>query len=306
MECRAVHLFDQTFDFDEFKAEHNDLDSIKEKLSNFDEWEGKIKFYIKQNDSGLVNASTTDLRGRLTKRVKQEQRQMKDYLRELADAKARESAQALVEIQTKLKEGLQTLAGYVAYVDELKACRDRLRQIGDQKKQLDDMRGVLQRFKASDEAGFGAGSHSLGALQTKIEQLGTEMSSVDEQLLAAEESIKGAREGYVEELEKKVLEEQDRVAALIEKVTTSETLLQKDTPPREALEEAGRYKKAFDKSVEKLAQYEAYKDTLGIAYEPCKLIEEFEQKHQLRNRLWQIRQTFSEDRKKWYAGSFRD
>lgn len=148
------------------------------------------------------------------------------------------------------------------------------------------MRTALQRHKASDEASFGAGGHSLGALQTKIEQLHTEMNAVDDQLGEAEGSIKGAREGYVEELDKKVLEEQERVAALIEKVATSETLLQKETPPREALEEAARYRKAFDKSVEKLAQYEAYKDTLGIAHEPCKLIEEFESKHQLRNRLW--------------------
>ena len=143
VQCRDVHQFDLDFDFEVFKAEHDDLESIKAKLEAFAEWEVKIKNNIKQHDRGLVNASTAELRGRLTKRVKTEQRAMKEYLRELADSKARESTQGLQEIQSKMKEGLSSLAGYVAYVDELRACRGRLKQIGDQKKQLDDMRAVL-------------------------------------------------------------------------------------------------------------------------------------------------------------------
>jgi len=50
---------------------------------------------------------------------------MKEYLRELAERRARESSAGLQEIRTRLKEGLGTLASYVGYVTELELCRQR-------------------------------------------------------------------------------------------------------------------------------------------------------------------------------------
>lgn len=45
--CRDVNEFDTTFDFDEFKAEHSDLDTIKFYLDKLQKWEGNIAKYIK-------------------------------------------------------------------------------------------------------------------------------------------------------------------------------------------------------------------------------------------------------------------
>lgn len=98
--------------------------------------------------------------------------------------------------------------------------------------------------------------------------------------------MKEAREANVEELEKRVQEEQEKVAALIEKISASETLMRASTPAKEALEEAARYKKRFDNSVERLAQYQAYQATLKLPAPTVPEIAEFERKFAVRHRLW--------------------
>jgi len=93
----------------------------------------------------------------------------------------------------------------------------------------------------------------------------------------------------LEELEKRVLEEQEKVQALIEKVTTSETLIRADTPAKEALDEAARIKKRFDESVKRLGSYKSYQETLKVPVTNIPEVEEFEQKFFVRNSLWNIR-----------------
>ena len=132
------------------------------------------------------------------------------------------------------------------------------------------------------------------------------MGLADKTIEEADNTIKESKDRYVEELDKKILEQQEEIQKQIEKLAKSTTLLESETPPREALDEASKIRKAVDRAVEKLDHSNRQRDILGIPYEPCKLIEEFNQKFDLRHRLWQIRQTFSEDRKKWYKGFFKD
>jgi len=182
---------------------------------------------------------------------------MKEYLRELAEKKAKESSAGLAEIRQRLREPLSTLASYVGYVTELDACRQRKDQIAEQKKRLDEMKGVLSKHKGKDEGGYGSG-FGQGALQTKIEALALEIAEVEDLLAGADDQAKNAREGNVEELEKRLMEEQEKVQGLIDKIVTSEALMKATTPPKEALEEAARVRKKFDASVERLHQYQAY------------------------------------------------
>ena len=114
------------------------------------------------------------------------------------------------------------------------------------------------------------------------------------------------RENNVEDLQKKVLEEQEKIQALIEKITTSETLIRADTPAKEALDEANKIKKKFDDSVKKMAQFKGYLEVLELPATPIPEIEEFETKFVIRQRIWEIRQQFEENKKKWYYENFRD
>jgi dynein heavy chain len=230
---------------------------------------------------------------------------MKEHLRELAERQARESSAGLQEIRARLKEPLSTLQAYATYVTELDACRQRKDQIADQKKRLDEMKGVLSKYKSKDEGGYGSG-FAQGALQARIEGLAAEIGDVEGLLQQAEEAVKEAKEANVEELDRRVLEEQDRVAAQIDKLMTSETLMRAGTPAKVALAEAADLKKGFDKSVVKLAQLQAFQATLKLPAPAVPEVEEFERKYALRHRLWEIRQTFGEQQRRWYGENFRD
>lgn len=45
--CREVNTFDTNFDFNEFKANVADVDTIKRQLTDLQRWDGEISTYIK-------------------------------------------------------------------------------------------------------------------------------------------------------------------------------------------------------------------------------------------------------------------
>lgn len=112
------------------------------------------------------------------------------------------------------------------------------------------MKAVLSKYKSKDE---GYPNVSLSTLQSKIEGLQNEITDVQNSIDKAQAETHQQKEGNVEELEKKLVEEQERVQSLIDKVTTSETLIRAETLPKDALDEAGRIKKKFDESLRRLA-----------------------------------------------------
>lgn len=283
-QCRDINDFDQTFVFETFRAEHSDLESIKEHLDRLQKWDTNINKYIKPQDTkGLIWVQGRKLKERLSTRVKTEQANMKTYLHELAENKVKESQQGLYQIRATLNKPLATLASYVAHVNELALCRQHKEQLVDQKKKLDEMKAVLSKYKSKDE---GYQSVQQSSLQSKIESLATEIGEVEGLLVAAETTVQEARDANVEDLEKRVIEEQEKVQALIDKATTSEALIRSTTPAKEALEEAARIKKRFDSSVERLAQYKAYQETLKIPPTPIPEVDDFEKKFGVRHRLW--------------------
>jgi hypothetical protein len=83
-------------------------------------------------------------------------------------------------------------------------------------------------------------------------------------------------------------------------------LIRADTPAKEALDEATKIKKKFDESVKKMAQYKAYLEVLDLPATPIPEIEEFETKFVIRQRIWEIRLQFEENKKKWYYENFRE
>jgi hypothetical protein len=107
-------------------------------------------------------------------------------------------------------------------------------------------------------------------------------------------------------LEEKVVEEQERVRALIEAVGESETLIRADTPAKEALAEATKIKKKFDESVKRLSMFKGYQETLSLGATPIPEVEQFENKFGVRNRIWKIRSEFAEMQRTWYHDPFRE
>lgn len=103
--CREVNDFDTTFDFDEFKAAVSDTETIKKQLDKLQKWDADISKYIKHQYSlGLLQLQGKKLKDKLTNRVKQEQKHLKQYLLELADQKAKDIQNGLAYIKNTLQK----------------------------------------------------------------------------------------------------------------------------------------------------------------------------------------------------------
>jgi hypothetical protein len=89
-QCKDVNEFDQTFKFEEFKRDHNDVESIKAHLEMLQKWDGNVTKHIKNMDQKFISCQPRKLRERLILRVKAEQGRMKEYLFDLANEKVRD------------------------------------------------------------------------------------------------------------------------------------------------------------------------------------------------------------------------
>ena len=71
--CRDVNEFDLTFNFETFKEEHEDLESIRSQFERLQKWDININKYIKpQEMKGLLHANGRKLKEKLQNRVKKE------------------------------------------------------------------------------------------------------------------------------------------------------------------------------------------------------------------------------------------
>mmetsp|Transcript_11712 Transcript_11712/g.17850 ORF Transcript_11712/g.17850 Transcript_11712/m.17850 type:complete len:417 (-) Transcript_11712:9814-11064(-) len=253
--CREIDEFDREFVFEEWKQQHSDLESIKKYLEKLARWDNDITGIRASDNKGLIAVQGRRLTSRLSQKVKDEQGNMKEYLLKLAEKKAKDIQHSINEIKTTLSKPPATLQSYVDFVNKLESCKASKEELAESKKKLEEMKQVLQRHKQKDE-GFPNVSHT--SLQSKIEGLTTELADIEMLITKAEEETKESRDNNVEELGKRVIEEQEKVMALIEKVTTSEILIRADTPAKEALDEASKIKKRFDESVKKLGQFKSY------------------------------------------------
>lgn len=123
--CREVNDFDQSFDFEEFKQQQHGLETIKENLEKLAKWETDISKHIKpHNSQGLIIVVGRKLKDRLMKKVKDEQSNMKSYLYDLADQKAREIEAGFKNIKSTLAKSNSALTAFVEYVNNHKLCEN--------------------------------------------------------------------------------------------------------------------------------------------------------------------------------------
>lgn len=195
---------------------------------------------------------------------------MKEYLLQLAEAKAKEIQTGINEVKGILGKPPASLASYVDYVAKVEECNGKKEALEKMKKhQLEDMKTALSKYKSKEE---GYGNVNTTSLQSKIESLTAELQEVAQIILTSKSNITEERESNVEDLQKKVVEEQEKVQSLIEKVS-NDTLTSADTPAKEALDEAAKIKKKFDESVKRLSQYKGYLSTLELPNTPIPEIE---------------------------------
>ena len=151
--CREVNDFDQNFDFEDFKKDHNDIESIGAYLTKLNNWDKSVSENIKPTESkGLITANGKRIKDLLQKRVKQEQTNMKKYLVELAEGKVTEMNSAIREIKRTLDKQNTNLQQYVEYWSNLKACKDKKLECHTKLKLLGDMVQLLKKNRSKDES----------------------------------------------------------------------------------------------------------------------------------------------------------
>lgn len=101
--------------------------------------------------------------------------------------------------------------------------------------------------------------------------------SVDMIIQEAEKKVHQQRESNVEQLTSQILAEQEKLVDLIDKIE-SDTLMNKNTAHREALDELQKIQKRFAACVEKIELYKSYEQTLDVPSQNLPQIEIFNAK----------------------------
>ena len=123
---------------------------------------------------------------------------MKEYLLQLAEAKAKEIQTGINEVKGILGKPPASLASYVDYVAKVEECNGKKEALEKMKKhQLEDMKTALSKYKSKEE---GYGNVNTTSLQSKIESLTAELQEVAQIILTSKSNITEERESNVEDL----------------------------------------------------------------------------------------------------------
>ena len=108
-----------------FRIENSDLDTIRTWLERLNKWSESVQKEIKVGYLlGFINIQGKKLRDRLHKKVKDELSNIKQYLYDLAEQKAKDITKGFDKIKTTLNKPQHSLASYVDYVHSLKMCEN--------------------------------------------------------------------------------------------------------------------------------------------------------------------------------------
>lgn len=227
---------------------------------------------------------------------------MLDYLLELANQKRHQMNQGLYTIQQELAKIPTELKSYVDFCGMLEQSKIQKDNLIMNKKELDEMKTQLQKYRDREDQSM---SLKINSLQSGIETLNVQINEVEAQIAKAAEDVLAEREAHVEDLGKKIVEEQKKVTDLVEQIETSPVLLDKDSKSKEALDVANKIRKRFDDCQRKLSTFKLYQSTLKVQETPMPELAQFEEKFSIRHTIWNIRETFNDSSKAWYNNDFR-
>jgi len=208
--CRDVHDFTQKNFERDLKPEFRDLDSIKTWIDRLSNWEKLIASSIRnQYVQGLVSIMGKNLREALVTKVKKEQGNIRTYLFDMTNSKAKEIQNGLNHIRTVLQKPAHSLQTFVDYVNSLKMCKNQKDNIIDDKKRLEEMNMTLKKFRSKEDQSFNT---QLQVLQQKLEDITNEISAIELILQQSEGTVTENKDTYVGDVDTKINEEKERLA----------------------------------------------------------------------------------------------
>lgn len=191
--CRDINEFDQTFSFDEFKEQSQDLEQVKLMFEKLAKWDATINKITNEQKRGLFTASGRKLREKLQSRIKKEQENLRQYLIEMATDTDRQITNGLTKMRDSLTKPITNLTSYVEFVNRLNQSKEQYDKLSDQKKKLEEMKAVLGKYRVKDENAY-TNQSKISQLQSKIDQLGDELMAVKDIITEAESNAQKNKE----------------------------------------------------------------------------------------------------------------
>jgi hypothetical protein len=238
----------------------------------------------------------------LVGKVKKEQANIRSYLYEQTNQKARDIQNSLQQIKNTLAKPSHTLATFVEYVNSLKMCKNQKDNLIEDKKKLEEMSVTLRKFRSKEDQAF---SNQLSVMQTRIEEIQGAISEIESLLSNSEGLVTDGKDNYVSEVEARIEEEKKKIVGIIAKCS-EEQLMSSETDPTDAIKALNRIKKEFDDTLKKITQYRQYQETLDLPPVEIKEISEFQKRYDVRFKLWNNLKTFREKSSMWLTKPFRD
>lgn len=128
------------------------METIRGQLEILNKWDQSVSSSIKNTYlKGFINILGKKLKDRLSKKVKDEHKAIKQYLFDLADQKGKDIIKGFEKIKITLNKAPHSLTTYVEYCNNLKMCQNQRDNMIEEKKRLEDMNTALRKYKLKDD-----------------------------------------------------------------------------------------------------------------------------------------------------------
>ena len=143
---RPIFMFNLTWDFNAYKAEHHDLSSLKSMLETVINWNKELD-KLRNKPIGILEVDSKRLKGELNPMREARLLEIKDYMKDIASEKCAQLLNNFKENLAKLSVRPLHLKEFASHVNTTQGMREEERALFKAASQVDQIYNLLQHYE---------------------------------------------------------------------------------------------------------------------------------------------------------------
>ena len=235
--CREIEQFTKIWNKEEYEKQPHSINKMQEDFDKFQKWVINIGRYITDKAKGIIFIEGKRQLTKLLPVVAEASSTLKDYIYSKMKEKAASTLDELRQALEQLQKKPESLAGFSAFIENLKRIKDERRRLELATNDVETMHSLLKRF--DNNPMLTQDSVDLEDLQKDIKELTN--------AIAQAEITKNERGTDMKsKLEKDTLDLQNDIQNQINNINSGD-LISQDTPIQEALAKLSGIKSLIEK-----------------------------------------------------------
>ena len=299
--ARDVYEYVESWNFEQFKSEEHTVQHINDELKRLKEWQSKdVATKVPSNPpasiKGILNIEGKEVKGELNSKLTKMQEDLKNYLNNMAKARADAANDEMTNINIRLTQEPSNLSDFVKFKEDLEESRIKIKNFENIKAELDKIEKTLKSEKFA---------HEIQTTSMKIKELETNCVEAVKNVEKADGFQENKQEEMQTRLSKRFDELKEALKNEISKKLDEGSLVTVDAIPSEVLSDISKLETKLKKCQSNAEKFKHYQQVFEMNVTQVKELEETNMKFEAKRKLWTLKKDWQEFKDRLMNEDFR-